>query len=77
MGLLIHKPQRFLWSDIMNTRHCQTCRFWDNSQRLERTNFGDLAPCTRSAPSHYSVASVLLRWTSRMGRQPTRSDLEP
>ena len=61
----------------MNTRHCQTCHYWDNSQRLEHTNFGDLAPCTRSAPSHYSVASVLLRWTSRMGREPTRNDLGP
>jgi hypothetical protein len=48
----------------MNTRHCQTCHFWDSSQRLEHTNIGDLAPCTRSAPNHYSVANVLLRWTS-------------
>lgn len=50
----------------MNTRHCQTCRFWDSSQRLEHTNLGDLAPCTRSAPGHYSVASVLFRSQPRL-----------
>jgi hypothetical protein len=59
----------------MNTRHCHTCHYWDTAQRLERTNFGDLAPCTRSAPSHYSVASVLLRWSSQEVRQPNRGNL--
>ena len=61
----------------MNTRHCQTWHYWDASQRLERTNLGDLAPCTRSAPSHYSVASVLLRWSSRVVQHPSRDDLAP
>lgn len=50
----------------MNTRHCQTCRFWDSSQRLEQTNLGDLAPCTRKSPTHYSVASVLFRSPVRL-----------
>lgn len=50
----------------MDTRHCQTCRFWDSAQRLEHTNLGDLAPCTRTAPSHYTVASVLFRASPRL-----------
>jgi hypothetical protein len=50
----------------MNTRRCQTCRHWDASQRLERTSLGDLAPCTRSAPVHYNLASVLFRSQARL-----------
>jgi hypothetical protein len=61
----------------MNTRHCHTCHYWDASQRLEHTSFGDLAPCTRSAPNHYSLANVLLQWTTRIVRQSSRIDLAP
>lgn len=44
----------------MNTQHCQTCAYWDQSHGLEMTTLGAIAPCIRHAPAHYSVESVEL-----------------
>lgn len=42
----------------MNTQHCQTCSFWDQTHGLEMTSLGSIAPCIRHAPAHYSVERV-------------------
>lgn len=42
----------------MNTQHCQTCAYWDQSHGLEMTSLGAIAPCTRHAPSHFSLETV-------------------
>lgn len=44
----------------MNTQHCQTCAYWDQSHGLEMTSLGAIAPCIRHAPAHYSVENVEL-----------------
>lgn len=44
----------------MNTQHCHTCTFWDQSHGLEMTSLGSIAPCIRRAPAHYSLESVEL-----------------
>ena len=42
----------------MNTTHCQTCTYWDQAHGLEMTSLGAIAPCTRRAPTLFSLESV-------------------
>lgn len=42
----------------MNTQHCQTCSYWDQSHGLEMTSLGSIAPCIRHAPAHYNLETV-------------------
>ena len=42
----------------MNTQHCQTCSFWDQSHGLEMTNHGAIAPCIRHSPAHFRLEHV-------------------
>ena len=44
----------------MNTQHCQTCAHWDQAHGMDMTNLGAIAPCTRHAPSHFSLETVEL-----------------
>jgi len=44
----------------MNTQRCQTCTHWDQTHGLEMTNLGAIAPCTRYAPSHFTLRTVEL-----------------
>ena len=39
----------------MNTQHCQTCSYWDQSHGLEMTSLGAIAPCTRHAPNLFTL----------------------
>ena len=47
-------------TSAMNTQHCHTCAYWDQSHGLDMTSLGSIAPCIRRAPAHYSLESVEL-----------------
>lgn len=42
----------------MNTQHCQTWAYWDQSHGLKMTSLGPIAPCTRHASGHFRIETV-------------------
>jgi hypothetical protein len=42
----------------MNTRVCTNCTFWDQSNVLQMSSLGSIAPCTRHSPNRYSLQKV-------------------
>jgi hypothetical protein len=66
---------------MTNHQHCQTCAYWDQAHGLEMTSLGAIAPCTRHAPSHFSLESIeltgaALNFNSYPASQQSLSEME-